>query len=573
MKNIIILILSVFCTIPCIAQKNNIWPYSKGVFYFNKTDSLGNITSYLHRTTLTYDTVGRQLSKLYEENSGQLDTNNYIIKNTDTTQYDINGRLLTRKFYIYAGFYDLNMGEDYHYFDSANSTGYIKYSYWSQNKAWLPESWKITYFDINKMDSVILQGTVGVFFQNISSKKINYYSNIKLDSSIYLKDDNGKMVFNSLEKYYYPYPDTVIKLTYNSTSTLFSTFKFGYDLQTGNFLKIERIYNSLHIVEKYQYYNNGQIRDYKSYEYDETKKMFLLTNSTRDVFDSYGTRVKSFVKYYENGSFKDGYLYLYYYSLRQPTANFSTINKCLGDSVNFTDESKDAQTYLWDFGDGQTSALKSPKHFYSKPGTYNVKLKVTANSGLKDSVIKQLVIYPQPEAGFTITRDTLQSSAYSYIFTPKDTTQKNYLWHFGDSSISSKSKIAKYTFPNAANYKVSLQVTNENNCFTAADTLLTVTSSIDELRTGHDLDFSVYPNPFSNELTISYNKLNDNFPLTIYITDVTGKEIMNITNPNELTGKQLLRIDASGINLKPGIYFIKLVSGNINTHKKAIFIK
>ena len=51
--------------------------------------------------------------------------------------------------------------------------------------------------------------------------------------------------------------------------------------------------------------------------------------------------------------------------------------------VHFTNTSKDAQHYKWDFGDGKTSTEKSPTHKYSKKGVYQVTL--SASYGLTDS--------------------------------------------------------------------------------------------------------------------------------------------------------------------------------------------
>ncbi|TRZ49367.1 MAG: PKD domain-containing protein [Dehalococcoidia bacterium] len=46
--------------------------------------------------------------------------------------------------------------------------------------------------------------------------------------------------------------------------------------------------------------------------------------------------------------------------------------------VEFIDESIGAITsWLWDFGDGQTSTVQNPSHVYSNPGWYTVKLTVT----------------------------------------------------------------------------------------------------------------------------------------------------------------------------------------------------
>jgi len=54
-----------------------------------------------------------------------------------------------------------------------------------------------------------------------------------------------------------------------------------------------------------------------------------------------------------------------------------------GQTVTFTNESTvtGTVTYLWDFGDGETSTEKSPVHIYAAKGEYTVKLTVTDEDG------------------------------------------------------------------------------------------------------------------------------------------------------------------------------------------------
>jgi len=58
------------------------------------------------------------------------------------------------------------------------------------------------------------------------------------------------------------------------------------------------------------------------------------------------------------------------------TAN--NINICLTDVVTFNDASAGNPTsWIWDFGDGNSSSLQNPTHTYSSAGTYNVSLIVS----------------------------------------------------------------------------------------------------------------------------------------------------------------------------------------------------
>lgn len=86
-----------------------------------------------------------------------------------------------------------------------------------------------------------------------------------------------------------------------------------------------------------------------------------------------------------------------------------------GLTVKFTNKSKNATTYLWDFGDGTTSTLENPEHTYSTQGNYNVQLTTNAcgnnttktklvtfgSLGTKETAIEDPIqIYPNPTQNF-----------------------------------------------------------------------------------------------------------------------------------------------------------------------------
>ena len=77
-------------------------------------------------------------------------------------------------------------------------------------------------------------------------------------------------------------------------------------------------------------------------------------------------------------------------AVEAPTARFNyTVDADNGLLVNFTNASLNADTYSWDFGDGESSTETSPSHTYAADGTYDVTLTAT-NSGGSNSVTNQL---------------------------------------------------------------------------------------------------------------------------------------------------------------------------------------
>lgn len=66
-----------------------------------------------------------------------------------------------------------------------------------------------------------------------------------------------------------------------------------------------------------------------------------------------------------------------------PVANFSASDTkgTIPFTVQFTDQSSQATSWLWDFGDGTNSTLENPTHTYNSTGTYTVTLTVTNSEG------------------------------------------------------------------------------------------------------------------------------------------------------------------------------------------------
>lgn len=88
----------------------------------------------------------------------------------------------------------------------------------------------------------------------------------------------------------------------------------------------------------------------------------------------------------------DGFLVWYHKFIRKGYAPLAGAFSFAADQlvVTFTDGSANADSYLWDFGDGSTSTEASPVHTYAMDGTYTVTLTVSA-LGQDDIVVTQEV--------------------------------------------------------------------------------------------------------------------------------------------------------------------------------------
>jgi PKD repeat protein len=74
---------------------------------------------------------------------------------------------------------------------------------------------------------------------------------------------------------------------------------------------------------------------------------------------------------------------------KQPDFTSSVTGKCLPPlTVNFQDQTPNAQSWQWIFGDGTTSTLQNPVHTYTTYGSFTDTLITTNIFGCTDTIIK-----------------------------------------------------------------------------------------------------------------------------------------------------------------------------------------
>ena len=125
-----------------------------------------------------------------------------------------------------------------------------------------------------------------------------------------------------------------------------------------------------------------------------------------------------------------------------PLPNFTTLPNigCAPLTVSFTNNSMGVITsYLWDFGNGNTSALAiAPNQVYLQgisDTTYFVTLTVTNNCG-SSTFIDSVLVQPTPVVSFGTNVNSGCSPLNIYMINNSTGNATNYIWNYGDGSPS-----------------------------------------------------------------------------------------------------------------------------------------
>lgn len=248
-------------------------------------------------------------------------------------------------------------------------------------------------------------------------------------------------------------------------------------------------------------------------------------------------------------------------------------------TLEFDNQSINADYHLWDFGDGTTSTAENPVHTFTE-GIYDLKYYATSAEGCIDSIIspKSVAVFPSPKAGFSWS-PTYPSVTNPQVQFHNETTGENantrYFWEMQynlNNPFSVETKVehdptfdfTQYTDGNpAGNYEVRLIARSDNlapsgNMIYCPDT---ATNNILVVN-----DFLQFP----NVVTPNGDGINDKFEIINLIDglgfpsnslDIYNKwgtrvfHIENITNPDDYwdpsnvpSGTYYYRFSARGFN-------------------------
>lgn len=207
-----------------------------------------------------------------------------------------------------------------------------------------------------------------------------------------------------------------------------------------------------------------------------------------------------------------------------------------GYKMKFDNNSNNATSYFWDFGDSttnsDTSSLQSPEYTYPDAGEYKVKL-IGCDGNCCDSSIGTITIL-EPLSINLGDDTTICEPRFNYVIDAKDTTA-TYLWSTGDTTRS-------ITVTQPGSYWVKA-----SRCNDVYDTL-TISPVVFD-------DFTL-PNAFSP----NGDGYNDSFPMIDGRLDKYTMLIYNRWGEKMFETEQSEQWDGTfrNQNLPPGVYFVLL---------------
>lgn len=253
-----------------------------------------------------------------------------------------------------------------------------------------------------------------------------------------------------------------------------------------------------------------------------------------------------------------------------PIADFIVIAEtiCITDSVQFINNSTNANSYLWLLpgGDPSSSILQNPKAKYDSSSIYSQTL-IAIGPGGSDTLIKStLITLKEVPAANLSTDDTLLILPNAIAtFTNSSINADTYFWDFGDGNTSADINPWNL-YPGIGSYTVTLVAMNGvcPNDTIILEELIRIENGVN-IWEYKDIDPKVfiYPVPAHNEITIYSAR---HIPAKISLINTMGQMIFEL-KPISKTHT----IDLS--NYPGGEYIIRIIIAKDEINRKIIISK
>jgi len=142
-------------------------------------------------------------------------------------------------------------------------------------------------------------------------------------------------------------------------------------------------------------------------------------------------------------------------------ANITSGEKPL--TVGFSDQSENATSWQWDFGDGSSNSTRNPIHTYANAGQYTVKLTAGfQNETATETKSNYITVSDSTALTAVFAANVTQGTIPLTVgFAGSSTNATSWQWDFGDGS-SNSTQNPIHTYTSAGKYTVTLTVKDSN---------------------------------------------------------------------------------------------------------------
>jgi gliding motility-associated-like protein len=162
----------------------------------------------------------------------------------------------------------------------------------------------------------------------------------------------------------------------------------------------------------------------------------------------------------------DSILKTNYINIKSPVSHFimsDSASNCPPLVINFTNQSTNAVSIKWDFGDSTTSNQSNPVHFFNYPGIYFVKFTVTGQGGCTNTYQRKVTI-KGPQGVFSYNPIS-GCNPVTVNFTANTAGQNSFVWDFNDgSTVSSNNSSITYTYTYPGKYIPKMILIDQTGC-------------------------------------------------------------------------------------------------------------
>jgi PKD repeat protein len=124
-----------------------------------------------------------------------------------------------------------------------------------------------------------------------------------------------------------------------------------------------------------------------------------------------------------------------------------------------------------------------------------------------------------PDSTFLLTH---LSGDVNYSFSGLNGPTSQYVWDFGDQTLTLEGEQVNHVYASPGNYTVNMIVTDSLGCIAESSKVINVTEG--------EIQVNIIPNPSVNNPTITHNLPQDE-AYTFMLFDATGRKLIELSQP------------------------------------------